>query len=160
MKGVVVVVSVFAMTFFFAGFAEAVDNSGHFAAGFQSSWPVYGISGKYWKSPQLGFQATLAMSGRWSGIGGRLLYKFKGEENYDLFGGGEVGYWTWLSSGGYSSVSSIGFGAFAGVEYFPIETLKQLGFSLELGMRLVKFSESYVGTLGSFGFGGGVHWYF
>jgi len=122
-----------------AAHAGIPQEKGKFAIGIAAAFPVAGLSAKYWFSDKVGGQAVAGLSGGLSMYGGRVLFKFKEEENYYLYGAVLVGNWSykwdygWLGSG---SESVFGYGLAGGFEYFP-KSIPSLGLALEIGYGAV-----------------------
>ena len=171
MKKSVVLMAVIILIIATVNPAGAVNNTKKFALGLQSSFPVFGFSGKYWINDLIGTQAIIGLSSRYTSFAGRGIYKFVDELNYDVWAGVELSFWNLKYSGwDYdkkldkwvkgSNQSSVGFGIFGGGEYFPIKDIPQIGFSLELGLHFVSFSDDYGYNVSPLSFGFGVHYYF
>lgn len=135
--------------------------------GFQSSFPSWGLSGKYDFTERHSAQAVLGLSGPFSSIYGRYLYNFdeKGEslvlKPYLL---GQVGTYSYkyktLDNQGKirnETETHLGFGIGAGVEFHVPEISEAIRLNLELGYNRVGFEfYDYSGFL--IGLGG--HYYF
>ena len=130
---------------------------GKLGVGIQSSWPSYGLSAKYDMSEDIAIQGTLGALGTVTNIGGRVLYKFKKEPKYDLYGFGSVGMYKYSS--GFIDESVFGFGAGAGLEYDLSHEFSgtPVTISGEVGASVVNFDE-YTG-FSSFGLGIGIHYW-
>jgi len=148
--------------------ADAGAPTGRFSVGAQSAFPVFGLSGKYFFNDKFGGQLILGAFGDLRIYGGRVLYKIREEENYDLYGALLVGQWSynyeevywdpdwwgWRTRTGTESV--LGFSLDGGIEYF-FPGLPELGFSAEIGIASVGLREYNWSTVV---FGVGIHYYF
>lgn len=140
-------------------YAEVPQGKGKFAIGVDTTFPVSGLSGKYWFDDKLGGQVIVGLFGDLSMYGGRVLYKFQEEENHYLYDAILLGTWTyewdwgWLGSG---TESAFGYAVSGGLEYFRTY-IPQLGFSAEIGLGSVDLEHYSYSTIG---FAMGVHYYF
>jgi len=137
-----------------AATAKPMKN-GKFGVGVQLSFPTGGISVKKEMSDTLTAQATLGGGGFFTVIGGRGLYKFKKEPEYDIYGFGSLAYISW--GGLSSSLTTVGYGAGAGIEY---DVAKEITVSGELGFFGASFGNGFTGTYGGVGIGLGAHYWF
>ncbi len=150
--------------------AQGMVDSESFGAGVQYNSLFYGLSAKYnfteVHSGELvvgGGNYGFAGSFNSFTITGRYLYNFKVEDNYRIYGFGQLGYWTLkydYSAFGVNyddSYNSISYGAGAGIEY-AFDGLEQLGFNAEIGYGGGSFEDGlgYSGII----FGVGAHYYF
>lgn len=135
--------------------------------GFQSSFPSFGLSGKYDFTEKHTVQAVLGFSGPFTSIYGRYLYNF--EEKGDSFVYkpyllGQVGtysykYQTFDGQGRpiNERENHVGFGLGAGLEFHVPEITEAVRLNIELGFNQVGFEfYDYSGFL--IGIGG--HYYF
>lgn len=169
MKKLIVLMVVIILIIAAANTAGAVNHTKKFALGLQSSFPIFGFSGKYWINDLVGTQAIIGLSSRYTSFAGRGMYKFMDELKYDAWAGIELSYWNLKYSEWYwknyklvrgSNQSTVGFGIFGGGEYFPIKEMPQIGFSLELGLHFISFSDDYGYGVSPLSFGFGAHYYF
>lgn len=163
----VTIICAIGLFFLFTGMASAqyddVGDLKKIGAGLQSSFPTFGISGIYNLNEQMAAQAVLGFIGSTSAFGGRFLYRFRREENYNFYGYGMLGIFrhkTWGLHDKYilkwETETVAGFGLGGGVEYF-FEGLPEIGWNAELGIGIVDF-EYY--DFSAFMFGLGAHYYF
>ncbi|RIW13373.1 hypothetical protein D0X99_16495 [Algoriphagus lacus] len=160
----------FVLILFFSAisFGKAQDL-GHprFGVGFQSSFPSFGLSGKYDFTEKHSAQAVLGFSGPFTSIYGRYLYNFqeKGDSFvYKPYLLGQLGtysykYTTFDDQGNPRSEreNHIGFGVGAGIEFHVPEITDAVRLNIELGFNQVGFEfYDYSGFL--IGIGG--HYYF
>ena len=139
--------------------SNAQDIKRTFGLGFQSSFPVVGISAKYAITQSSVIQATIApfSSGdaKINFYGGRYIYRFINDESNPLnpyvFGG--VGLIT-FSYLGTTSSSFFSYSAGGGVEYIVANAL---GLSADLGYGKLNVTAD-AGVAGIF-FGAGIHYY-
>jgi len=137
-----------------------------YGLGWQSTFPVIGLSGKYVVNEKVSGQLILGFFGDLSTYGAKVNYKFNEKENYSLYGFGLLGLfaysspvlqddWTFKDE----TETAIGFGAGAGLEYFFPEFLPEVGWNLEIGFGSIQFDEvDYDFT--SIMIGAGAHYYF
>ena len=137
-----------------AATAKPMKN-GKYGAGVQLSFPTGGLSVKKEMSDTLTAQATIGGGGYYTVIGGRALYKFKKEPDYDIYGFGGLSYINW-SYFGYNE-SAVGFGGGAGVEY---DVTKEISVNGELGYYGANFGTGFTGSYGGVGLGIGAHYWF
>ncbi len=144
-------------------FAQGGTDS-PFSLGVQSSWPSYGISGRYEISEKAMVQGVIGALGTVSNFSARLLYDLQQEEKYDLYAYGSVGMWRWGGSQALASETAVGFGGGVGVEFElqelfapDDEDFPPLYWSIEIGANIANF-ENY--SFSSFAIGGGLHWAF
>ena len=121
----------------------------------------YGLSGKYDMSNKLTAQAIVGLWG-YSGltsITGRINYKFKEKNFYNLYGYGSLTSWSWSDS--YYDETVFGFGVGAGGEY-DLRGIDRgfipLFISLDLGLQVASFK--HYGGFGGIGLGLGIHYKF
>jgi hypothetical protein len=93
--------------------ADLPPEPGRYGVGFQSSWPAWGLSGTYEVNERITAQAVLGLLGTLNSISARGLYRFQKNENYDLYGFGTVGMWSYTVG---TRENSLGVGGGAGVE--------------------------------------------
>ncbi len=138
-----------------------------YGLGWQSTFPVIGLSGKYVVNEKVSGQLILGFFGDLSTYGAKVNYKFNEKEHYNLYGFGMIGLFAYTSpvwNSSYTSLedkteTALGFGAGAGLEYFFTEFIPEVGWNLEIGFGSIKFDEvDYDFT--SIMVGGGVHYYF
>jgi len=139
--------------------ASAQDVKKTFGVGFQSSFPIYGLSAKYAVTDQSVIQATIAPFG--SGVakinfyGARYIHRFTNESNENLnpylfAGGGLITY----SGLGTTSSNFFSYSAGGGIEYIVGGAV---GLSVDLGYGKLGVTND-VGVSGVF-FGAGIHYY-
>jgi len=121
----------------------------------------YGLSAKYDVTNKITAQGIVGLWG-YSGLTsftGRVNYKFKEKNHYNLYGYGSVSSWSWSNS--FYDETVIGFGAGAGAEY-DIRGIDRnfipLFISLDLGLQYASFS--HYGGFGGLGIGLGLHYKF
>ena len=137
--------------------AQSVKNT--FGIGFQSSFPIYGLSAKYAISEQSVVQATIAPFGsgdfKLNFYGGRYIHRFKSDEalNPYLFAG--AGLITFSGYGATASDNFVSYSAGGGVEYIVAGAL---GLSADLGYG--KFGVSQGEGISGIFLGVGIHYYF
>ncbi len=128
--------------------------------GFQSSFPVYGISGIYNLNEQMSGQAVIGFFGTVKIFSGRFLYKFKRQDNLNVYGYGMLGAFmhkSWVTLEGKDKTETIlGLGAGVGIEYY-FDGLPEIGWNAEIGFGLVDF-DYY--DFSAIMFGLGAHYYF
>ncbi len=131
-------------------------SGGNLGVGAQSSWPSYGLSAKYDINDDVAVQGTVGALGTVSNYGGRVLYKFKKEPKYNLYGFGSVGMYNYSS--GIFDESVTGFGGGAGLEYDLGNEFSgtPITMSGEIGLASVGF-DNY--NYSSFGLGFGIHYW-
>jgi len=120
-----------------------------------------GLSAKYDMTDKV---TTQIIGGFWGYSGltsftGRGIYKFKEQNNYNLYGYGSVSSWRW-NGYGYNE-TAFGFGGGAGAEYDirGIDTsFIPLFVSLDLGVQVANFDR--YGGFGGLGLGLGIHYKF
>lgn len=146
--------------------ALAAQDSSPYSIGFQSSWPSYGLSGRYDASDQLQFQAVVGALGEVTNFSARINYDFQDKEKYDVYGYGSVGMWRYAYDilGVSDSETSVGLGGGGGFEFDLQEVFSPddddfppLFWSIELGVAFASF-DNYNWSL--FSFGGGLHYHF
>ncbi len=132
--------------------ATADDSAGKFGIGFHSTFPLSGISGKYWAPTGIGFQGYLMRAGfsvptedisaSMTMLGGRFLYTVQKKSRARLYLGGGLNYADASAreddeeiSGG----SGLGFEGVGGVEY-SFSDLPNLGFAFEFGINFLRLS--------------------
>jgi len=138
--------------------AKAQDVKHTFGVGFQSSFPIYGLSAKYAITENSVVQATIApFSSGAAAInfyGGRYMYRFINDNSQNLepyvFGGAGLITFSFAKTG-YNFVS---YSAGAGVEYIAAGTL---GLSADLGYG--KFSVTNDAGVAGIFLGVGLHYY-
>lgn len=107
------------------GVVHAEGGNERFAAGFQSSFPAYGLSGKMVLTDRITAQAILSPFGLFSSYIARGLYKIREEKMYNLYGFGMAGFFTYDICRGFVSYfgnsctpdRGFGMGGGAGIEY-------------------------------------------
>jgi len=121
----------------------------------------YGLSGKYDVTNKITAQGIVGLWG-YSGltsITGRLNYKFKEKNHYNLYGYGSLTSWSWSNS--YYDETVFGFGIGAGAEY-DIRGIDRsfipLFVSADIGLQVASFD--HYGGFGGLGIGLGVHYKF
>lgn len=120
-----------------------------FGIGFQSAFPAWGISGMMDVSDEFSVQGILGAFGDLKTYAGRGIYRFEKKPNYNTYGYGMVGAWSYtgfeIGSGFQlkeTTETVMGFGAGVGIEYdwrvFAPE-LPPIMWNLEIGLGSVKF---------------------
>ena len=133
----------------------AEDNAGKFGIGFHSTFPLSGISGKYWTPTGIGIQGFLMRAGisvptedisvSLTTLGGRFLFTVQEKSRTRLYLGGGASYTnTSVGEGAFEDEevpSSGGFGleGVGGVEY-SFSDLPNLGFAFEFGINFLRLS--------------------
>lgn len=139
--------------------AQAQDAS-PWSIGFQSSWPVYGLSARYDMNEKFTAQGVVGAAASLFSVSGRGNYRFEQAEKYDLFGYAALTFWNWSGSGILESESTIGFGAGGGIEVDWPTILEEDDFpplfsTFEIGFGVAGF-DNY--DLGAFSFGASLHY--
>jgi hypothetical protein len=121
----------------------------------------YGLSGKYDVTDKISAQAIVGLWG-YSGltsVTGRVNYKFKEQNFYNIYAYGSLSSWSWSNS--LHSETVFGFGVGAGVEY-DIRGIDRnfipLFISADLGVQVASFD--YYNNFAGLGLGIGVHYKF
>jgi hypothetical protein len=146
--------------------SSALAQEKKFGLGWQATFPVFGISGKYNINEKIAGQAILGFFGDLKTYGGRVTYKFMEKPNHNLYAFGLLGAfsytspvfqsnWTWKDE----TETVLGFGAGVGLEYFFKSFLPEVGWNVEIGFGSVKFEEVDY-DFSAFLMGGGFHYYF
>jgi len=139
--------------------ASAQDVKKTFGVGFQSSFPIYGISAKYALTDESVIQATIAPFGagavKINFYGARYVHRFTNESNENLLpylfaGGGLITFTSPFSK----SSNFFSYSAGGGVEYIVGGAV---GLSLDLGYGKLNVTND-VGVAGIF-LGAGIHYY-
>ncbi len=140
------------------------DTDSPFSLGFQSSWPSYGISGRYEVNEKAMVQAVIGALGTVTNFSGRVLLDLQQEEKYDLYALGTVGMWRWGGGGALPSETSVGFGGGVGVDLDlqklispDDEDFPPLFWNIEIGVIIANF-DNY--NFRPFALGTGFHWAF
>ena len=121
----------------------------------------YGLSGKYDITDNLSAQAIVGLWGYTglTSVTGRINYKFKEQNFYNLYGYGSVTAWSWSNS--LYDETVFGFGAGVGAEY-DIRGINRnfipLFLSADLGLQVASFD--HYGGFAGLGLGLGVHYKF
>jgi len=150
-----------------SGQVAAADSK--YAIGWQSTFPVWGISGEMKIDDKLTAQLMLGPSSVLSSYAARGLYKFKQEKAYDVYGFGMLGLFTYsgrslnIATFQYEDTTetAFGFGAGAGIEANWQQWLPEMPpvyFNLEIGFGSISFDSLYSFT--SVMMGGGLHYRF
>ena len=151
---------------FTAAPAAGQSSDSPFSAGFQSSWPSYGLSVRYDLNERMQAQGVVGAFGAVTNFSGRLNYDVKDEEKYDVYGFGSVGLWrySYRVLGVGASESSVGFGGGAGVEFDLEEVFSPdsddfppLFWSVELGVNVASLDAYNFSTISM---GAGLHYHF
>lgn len=140
--------------------AEAFPEPGPYGLGFTSSWPSYGISGTLDLSDKITAEVVLGLLGTVSNFSGRAWYRFRQEEDYDVYAYGGAGLYRW--SGSVLSENSLAFGAGGGVEASLARLLDDADFppvfvNTEVGLAFANFRYY---NFSSFVFGVGIRYRF
>ena len=130
----------------------ADDNAGKFGIGFHSTFPLSGISGKYWTPTGIGFQGfvmragfsvpTQDISASMSMIGGRFLGTVQRKPRARFYLGAGVNYTDASAREDDEEVpggSGLGLEGVGGVEY-SFSDLPNLGFAFEFGVNFLRLS--------------------
>lgn len=135
-----------------------------FSLGVQSSWPSYGISGRYEVSEKAMIQGVIGALGTVTNFSGRFLYDLQQEKKYDLYAHGTVGMWRWGGNLLFESETSIGFGGGVGVEFDlqelfspDDEDFPPLYWNIEIGAIIANFDQY---SFSAAAIGAGLHWAF
>jgi len=159
-------VTLLILTLFACNIAQA-DNK--YAAGMQSSFPAWGISGKMKIDDKITAQAILGPMGSLGTYAARGLYTFKSEKEYDMYGFGMLGLFTYegktlnlitLQNEVTTEVGT-GFGAGVGIEanwQHLAPEMPPVYFSGEIGLGFINFDTLY--SFNSIMIGAGVHYKF
>ena len=137
-----------------------------YGLGWQSTFPVIGLSGKYVVNEKVSGQLILGFFGTLNTYGAKVNYIFNEKEHYNLYGFGMVGLFAYSSPALQDdwtfkdeTETALGFGAGAGLEYFFTDFIPEVGWNVEIGFGSIQFDEvDYDFT--SIMIGGGVHYYF
>ena len=131
-------------------FAQDRDDL-KYGVGFQGSFPAYGISGMMDVNETISVQAILGFFGSLNTYAGRGLYRFKKERDWEIYGYGMIGIWSYDGVGvrtGFAlenyTETAVGFGAGAGLEYdwrALSPDLPPLFWNVELGIGIVNFNK-------------------
>jgi len=136
----------------------ATDKIG---AGFQSSYPSYGLSAKMNLNDKFAIQGVLGFLGTVTSYSARGLMNIKQAEDYKFYGYGTVGFWSYDYSilGKSDTETSVGFGGGGGIEYDMAKYLDgiPLTFNLELGIGIVNLDHY---NFSAVSFGAGMHYWF
>ena len=152
-------------------FAQDRDDL-KWGVGFQGTFPGNGISGMMDINEQISVQAILGFWGNLNTYAGRGLYRFKKEDDWEIYGYGMIGAWSYdgvrvrtigllLESHSHTE-TVIGFGAGAGIEYdwrALDPDLPPLFWNIELGIGIVDFNKVNY-DFNTLIFGVGVHYRF
>jgi len=128
--------------------------------GVQGSYPSFGLSVKKDIGKDYAVQGVLGALGDVTQFSVRGIYKFQKEKDYNLYGYGAVGFWSWGGTKAFKSESNVGFGLGAGLEYDLRKVLGNavpLFWNIELGANIVSFDNYDFSTVG---IGGGLHYKF
>ena len=148
---------------------SAQDGNRKIGVGFQTSFPVYGISAKIGITDQIMAQAIIAPFGGSAGsvgysmnfYGARGIYRFTDADRtavpYGFVGAGLIRS-TFTYGGTSSSANLVGWSLGAGVELFP-SFIDNLGASIELGYGSMSIGAGDI-SIQSLIWGGGLHYYF
>ena len=131
--------------------------------GAQYAAPAFGLSGMYDFTDKISGQAVLGFFGGLQSYSGRVLYRFKKEKAYDVYGFGTVGVWQYSGPG--TSSSTTGFGAGVGLEYswrkvLGSSDLPPLFGNIELGFVSLSGDLTGYDNFSSFVYGFGIHYRF
>lgn len=123
------------------GFAQDRSDT-KYGVGFQGSFPAYGISGMMDINETISAQAIIGFFSHLKTYAARGLYRFRQEDNWNLYGYGMIGIWNYGAFGVSETV--VGFGAGAGIEYdwraFDPD-LPPLFWNIELGLGVANFDK-------------------
>lgn len=112
-----------------------------YGAGFQSTFPAWGLSGMMAVTDEVDLQLILGPFGGLSTYAARGLYTFRDNDFWDLYGYGMLGVWN-HSTLRVRNETVLGFGVGGGIQYdwrvFNDE-LPPLFWNLELGFGRVNF---------------------
>src|SRR5690606_33978938 len=97
---------------------DSPSRAARFSAGLQSSWPTYGLSLQYHLNEKLTAEGVADFMGNLTNVGGRVLYRYRRDGDYDLYayGGGGVWHYSFLGVGESVPGASVGVGAEAFLE--------------------------------------------
>jgi len=135
---------------FSSAFAQERDDL-KWGAGFQGSFPAYGLSGMMDINETTSVQVILGFFGSLNTYAGRGLYRFKKEDEWEVYGYGMIGIWSYegvrlrtaFAVENYTE-TVMGFGAGAGIEYdwrALNPDLPPLFWNIELGIGIVDFNK-------------------
>jgi len=113
-----------------------------------TSWGV-GLSAKKDITREITAQGIITFGGILNQYSVRGLYKFQQKKDYNLYGYGSLGLWSWGGLGSLSSENTVAFGAGAGLEYDLRKFLGQdlpLFWNIELGVAFASFSNYTVSS--------------
>lgn len=148
--------------------SKSQDVRRSIGVGFQSSFPMYGLSVKYALNEQSVIQGTIAPFGASSGggsvsmnfYGARYIHRFPGNDEantiidpYLFAGGGLINFSTSYGSSKTSN-SSFGYSAGGGIEFLLAQ---KIGLSAELGYGKLSIVSDV--AVNSILFGVGAHYY-
>jgi len=148
-----------------------------FGIGFQSSFPAWGISGMMDVADNVSVQGILGVVGDLKTYAGRGIYRFRKEPNWNTYGYGMIGAWSYTGLEMYISDYSygipiyatrettetvMGYGAGVGIEYdwrAWAPDLPSVRWNIEIGLGVVEF-EIVDYDFSTFVFGCGGHYRF
>lgn len=138
--------------------AQAQDSP--WSVGFQSSWPVYGLSARYDLNEKLVAQGVVGAASGLLSVSGRANYRFQQAEKYDVFGYAALTLWNWNGNNTFASETTLGFGAGGGIEVdWPTiledDEFPPLYSTFEIGFGVAGF-DNY--DLSAFSFGASLHY--
>lgn len=134
----------------------ADHDTGKFGIGFHSTFPLSGISGKYWTPAGIGIQGFLMRAGisvptedisaSITTLGGRFLFTVEEKSRAKLYLGAGMNYTDAsvreddeFSEDDESGGSGLGLEGIGGVEY-SFSDLPNLGFAFEFGINFLRLS--------------------
>lgn len=163
-----VIAVVLILLVFNSAFAQDRDDL-KWGAGFQGTFPAYGISGMMDVNETISVQAILGFFGSLNTYAGRALYRFKKENDWEIYGYGMLGAWSYdgirfRTGFGYDNYTEtvLGFGFGGGIEYdwrALDPNLPPLFWNLELGIGIVDFNNVNY-NFNTLMIGAGVHYRF
>lgn len=123
---------------------SADDEELRYAAGFQSSFPAYGLSFMIDMTKKVSLQGVVGPFGSLRTYAGRGIYRFNDDDYHATYGYGMAGGWNYSLTG--LTETTFGAGAGIGVEgdirgLEPEGDIPPVVFSAEIGLALVNFNQ-------------------
>ena len=136
-------------------------QGGKFGVGFSSAYPSYGPSGTLQLNEKITVEAILGFLGVINNYGGRVWYRFKIDQTFDLYAVGGVNAFRF--SNRFFNENVIGFSVGAGAEsglqaLLDDPEMPPVFFNAELGLGFANFNR--YGGFNLLSFGVGVHYRF
>ncbi len=134
-----------------------VSRRTKFGVGFQSTFPVWGISGMMDMNEKISLQGILGLLGGLKMCSGKGIYRFRREPYWNTYGYGMIGAWwysyrelegwTWKEK----TETALGLGGGVGIEYnwqaLWGPDLPPIWWNLEVGLGVLKFELGWLGRL-------------